>query len=127
MKPGRRRESTVASPGLSASSLTRHLIHYTSNDEVPQEFSVVVIAIVHGGEPTTSDESSEVIWVPGNELYQYPMDRSMRHRLNQCSTSGQGRTVLRQESVALVARAAIIAWRRSSDPQPQVRSLRTSR
>jgi ADP-ribose pyrophosphatase YjhB (NUDIX family) len=38
----------------------KHLIHYTSNDEVRQEFSILLTARPIAGEPTPSSESSEV-------------------------------------------------------------------
>jgi ADP-ribose pyrophosphatase YjhB (NUDIX family) len=38
----------------------RHVIHFTSNDEVRREFSVVLTARPVSGEPTPSTESSEV-------------------------------------------------------------------
>src|SRR6266568_8352985 len=41
----------------------RHLSHYTSNDEVRQEFSILLTGRPIGGEPTPSDESREVHWV----------------------------------------------------------------
>jgi hypothetical protein len=53
----------------------------TSNGEVRQEFSIVVTAHATGGEPTRSQESSEVRWVRPDDLGGYPMDRSMRLRL----------------------------------------------
>jgi ADP-ribose pyrophosphatase YjhB (NUDIX family) len=59
----------------------RHVILYTSNGEVRQEFSVLLTAHVIGGELTTSSESSEVRWVLAGEAGDYPMDRSMRLRL----------------------------------------------
>ena len=59
----------------------RHLIHYTSNDEVRQEFSIVLIGRAIGGEPTTSSESSEVRWTDRAHLPELQMDRSMRMRL----------------------------------------------
>ena len=59
----------------------RHLIHYTSNDEVRQEFSIVLIGRAVGGEPTTSSESSEVHWTDPALLPELQMDRSMRMRL----------------------------------------------
>src|SRR5690349_10574045 len=40
----------------------RHVIHYTSNDEVRQEFSVVLRASPTGGQPRRSDESTNVEW-----------------------------------------------------------------
>lgn len=59
----------------------RHVILYTSNGEVRQEFSVVLTARVVGGDLATSSETSEVRWVPAAEISGYPMDRSMRLRI----------------------------------------------
>ena len=42
----------------------KHVILYTSNGEVLQEFSIVLTARATGGAPTRSTESSEVRWVP---------------------------------------------------------------
>jgi ADP-ribose pyrophosphatase YjhB (NUDIX family) len=60
----------------------RHVILYTSNNEVRQEFSAVFTARPLGGEPTPSDESTEVRWVPPAEVGALPMDRSMRMRVD---------------------------------------------
>jgi 8-oxo-dGTP pyrophosphatase MutT (NUDIX family) len=59
----------------------RHVILYTSNGEVRQEFSIVVTARPLGGEPTPSSESTEVRWVPRNDVLSYQTDRSMRLRI----------------------------------------------
>ena len=59
----------------------RHVVLYTSNGEARQEFSIVLTARATGGEPTRSEESSEVRWVPRAELGGYSMDRSMRLRI----------------------------------------------
>lgn len=59
----------------------KHVIHYTSNDEVRQEFSIVLTARPVSGEPTPSSESSSVRWVREEELAELPMHRSMRARL----------------------------------------------
>ncbi|MEU8251770.1 NUDIX domain-containing protein [Nonomuraea sp. NPDC048916] len=59
----------------------KHVILYTSNGEVRQEFSIVLTARVVSGEPTPSQESREVRWVPRGEVTQYRMDRSMRLRI----------------------------------------------
>jgi len=71
----------------------RHLIHYTSNDEVRQEFSILLAGRPIGGEPTVSSESSEVSWVELGAFADLPMDRSMRLRLAQyqryLSTGGE--------------------------------------
>ena len=59
----------------------KHVIHYTSNDEVRQEFSIVLTARPISGEPTSSSESSEVHWVARDTISQLTMDRSMRIRI----------------------------------------------
>lgn len=59
----------------------KHVILYTSDDEVQQEFSIVLTGRPVSGEPTTSDESVEVRWVPREELPALQMDRSMRMRV----------------------------------------------
>lgn len=60
----------------------RHVILYTSNDEARQEFSVVFVARPVGGEPTPSDESSEVRWVEPAAISDLTMHRSMRMRID---------------------------------------------
>ncbi len=57
------------------------MIHYTSNDEVRQEFSIVLTGRPTSGQPTPSSESSEVRWVPAAEVQAYEMDRAMRKRI----------------------------------------------
>ncbi|MFI7460931.1 NUDIX hydrolase [Nonomuraea sp. NPDC049646] len=59
----------------------RHVILYTSNGEARQEFSIVLTGRAVEGEPTPSEESREVRWVPRNEITSLPMDRSMRMRI----------------------------------------------
>jgi 8-oxo-dGTP pyrophosphatase MutT (NUDIX family) len=59
----------------------RHVLLYTSNGEVRQEFSVVLTTRASGGRPTVSSETSEVRWVPQAELGSYRMDPSMRLRV----------------------------------------------
>lgn len=59
----------------------KHVIHYTSNDEVRQEFSILLTARPISGQPTPSDESSEVHWVSPDDAESLQMDRSMRLRL----------------------------------------------
>ena len=58
-----------------------HVILYTSNGEVRQEFSIVLTARPTGGQPTPSTETSEVRWVPPSEVGTYQMDPSMRMRV----------------------------------------------
>jgi ADP-ribose pyrophosphatase YjhB (NUDIX family) len=59
----------------------KHLIHYTSNDEVRQEFSIVLTGSPISGEPTPSDESREVHWKTPADVESLQMDRSMRLRI----------------------------------------------
>ena len=59
----------------------KHVILYTSNGEARQEFPIVLTARATGGAPTRSAESSQVRWVPRDDLDGYPMDRSMRLRI----------------------------------------------
>jgi ADP-ribose pyrophosphatase YjhB (NUDIX family) len=60
----------------------KHVILYTSNGEVRQEFSIVVTARATGGTPTHSDESTEVRWVSRGDLKNFQMDRSMSMRIH---------------------------------------------
>ncbi|MEV0230905.1 NUDIX domain-containing protein [Nonomuraea sp. NPDC050786] len=60
----------------------RHVIHYTSNNEVRQEFSLVLMARAVSGRPTPSTESQEVRWVSLQELDNYGMHSSMRLRIS---------------------------------------------
>ncbi len=60
----------------------RHVIHYTSNDEVRREFSIVLTARPVAGQPTPSAESREVRWVHPPDLATYAMDQSMRKRID---------------------------------------------
>ncbi|MDA0632244.1 NUDIX domain-containing protein [Nonomuraea sp. MCN248] len=59
----------------------RHVILYTSNSEARQEFSLVLTGRAVSGQPTPSDESREVRWVPRDQVAGLKMDRSMRMRI----------------------------------------------
>ncbi|MEU5990794.1 NUDIX domain-containing protein [Spirillospora sp. NPDC047418] len=59
----------------------KHLIHYTSNGETRQEFSILLRARQVGGRTRVSEESSDVEWIPRNQATKKEMDRSMRLRL----------------------------------------------
>jgi 8-oxo-dGTP pyrophosphatase MutT (NUDIX family) len=65
-----------------------HVILYTSNGEVRQEFSIVLTARATGGEPTPSSETSEVRWVALADLGAYEMDPSMRLRVQHYTQRG---------------------------------------
>jgi 8-oxo-dGTP pyrophosphatase MutT (NUDIX family) len=59
-----------------------HVIHYTSNDEVRQEFTVIYRAEATGGAPTPSSESTRVEWVPVDRIPSLKMDPSQRKRID---------------------------------------------
>ena len=59
-----------------------HVILYTSNGEVRQEFSIVVTARAIGGHPAPSSETSDVRWVPLATVGSLQMDSSMRQRVD---------------------------------------------
>lgn len=59
----------------------RHVIHYTSNNEVRQEFTVVYRAEYASGNPTPSSETTVVEWVPIEKIDDLTMDRSQRMRI----------------------------------------------
>lgn len=67
----------------------RHVILYTSDGEVRQEFSVVFSARPTGGALTTSPETTDVRWTPAAEIGSLPMDRSMRLRLDDFFSASQ--------------------------------------
>lgn len=67
----------------------RHVILYTSDNEVRQEFSVVLTARPGGGTPTPSAESTEVRWLQPGDIAALPMDRSMRLRVDHFLNSPQ--------------------------------------
>jgi ADP-ribose pyrophosphatase YjhB (NUDIX family) len=59
----------------------KHVILYTSNGEVRQEFSILLTGVEVSGQPTPSSESSEVRWVAREDVAGYQLDRSMRLRI----------------------------------------------
>ena len=50
----------------------KHVILYTSDGEVRQEFSIVLTATAGRRDPTPSSETSEVRWVPVGQLGRVP-------------------------------------------------------
>jgi ADP-ribose pyrophosphatase YjhB (NUDIX family) len=59
----------------------RHVIRYTSNDEVRQEFSIVFTARPTGGSLRASSESSEPQWVAPAKAAVLQMHPSMQQRI----------------------------------------------
>ncbi|RFS82872.1 NUDIX domain-containing protein [Actinomadura spongiicola] len=66
----------------------KHVIHYTSNNEVRQEFTILLSARLVGGELRASDESSAVSWFSKKEWQELEMDQSMRRRIRQYLQGG---------------------------------------
>lgn len=60
----------------------KHIILYTSNNEARQEFSIVLTARATAGQPTPSNETSEVRWISPSDIDHCHMDRSMRLRID---------------------------------------------
>jgi 8-oxo-dGTP pyrophosphatase MutT (NUDIX family) len=58
-----------------------HVIVYTSDGEIRQEFSIVLTAEPTAGQLAVSTETSAVRWVAVADLAGYPMDSSMRLRI----------------------------------------------
>lgn len=60
-----------------------HVLHYTSNDEVRQEFSIVYHGRAVAKEADPDNESAEVVWVQPDQLDSIgPMHPTMRYRLH---------------------------------------------
>jgi 8-oxo-dGTP pyrophosphatase MutT (NUDIX family) len=59
----------------------RHVIEYTSNGEVRQEFAIVLRARPIDGVPTPTSEASEVTWVDPSDLSGLRIHPSTRRRL----------------------------------------------
>ncbi|WP_336245630.1 NUDIX hydrolase [Nonomuraea sp. SYSU D8015] len=82
-RPSKRPGSPCEVTGLvGTSSDPRHVIHYNSNGEVRQAFSLVLTARAISGRPTPSTEPREVRWVPRHGLDNYGMHRSMQLRIS---------------------------------------------
>jgi 8-oxo-dGTP pyrophosphatase MutT (NUDIX family) len=74
--------SPARSPIWWGSTNPRHVILYTSNGEVRQEFSIVFTARPVSGELRPSSESSEPRWVPPEVIQSLPIHPSMRQRID---------------------------------------------
>lgn len=58
-----------------------HLVEYTSDGEVRQEFTIVYTGRVVGGDVRINDEASEVVWVSHDQAADLPMTSSVRERM----------------------------------------------
>ncbi|MGB3438261.1 MAG: NUDIX domain-containing protein [Actinophytocola sp.] len=59
-----------------------HLVEYTSNGEVRQEFEITLIGEPVGGTPSANDEASEVRWISPKELDNFDIHVTMRRQLD---------------------------------------------
>jgi ADP-ribose pyrophosphatase YjhB (NUDIX family) len=59
----------------------KHVIEYTSDGEVRQEFTIVLTARALKGTPTASSESSQVHWVPAGLIDDYQIHPAVRKRI----------------------------------------------
>ncbi|MGL5811194.1 MAG: NUDIX hydrolase [Nocardioides sp.] len=59
-----------------------HLIEYTSNGEVRQEFEVTFVGVPNGGRPTATREASAAAWVRPTELGRYDIHPTMRRQID---------------------------------------------
>jgi ADP-ribose pyrophosphatase YjhB (NUDIX family) len=58
-----------------------HLVEYTSDGEVRQQFALCFRAVLTGGTLTTSPESTKVGWFSQHELDRLAINRGMRRRI----------------------------------------------
>ncbi|SDU86924.1 NUDIX domain-containing protein [Jiangella alkaliphila] len=59
-----------------------HIIEYTSNGEVRQEYEVALLARPVSGAPTTNDEASDVRWVAPADLETLDIHPTMRRQID---------------------------------------------
>ena len=66
----------------------RHVIQYTSDNEVRQEFSILLSATMIGGFVSLSSESKEVCWLEKGVARERRMHRSMQKRVEDYVAKG---------------------------------------
>lgn len=59
-----------------------HLIEYTSDGEVRQEYEVTFLGRSIAGRPTVNDEASDVRWIPASQLATYDIHPTMERQIN---------------------------------------------
>lgn len=59
-----------------------HLVEYTSNGEVRQEYEVTLLGRPLSGTPAVNDEASDVAWVAPGQLGRYDVHPTMRRQIN---------------------------------------------
>ncbi|MGH3343630.1 MAG: NUDIX hydrolase [Carbonactinosporaceae bacterium] len=59
-----------------------HIVEYTSDGEIRQEYEVILLARPVGGSPTSNDEASDVRWVPPAEFNPLDIHPTMRRQID---------------------------------------------
>jgi mutator protein MutT len=59
-----------------------HLVEYTSNGEVRQEYEVTLLGEPVSGQPTANDEASDVRWIAPAELAAYDIHPTQRRQID---------------------------------------------
>lgn len=59
-----------------------HLVEYTSNGEVRQEFEITLIGVPVSGVPSSNDEASEVAWFTRDDLEDLDIHATMRRQID---------------------------------------------
>ena len=59
-----------------------HLVEYTSDGEVRQEYEVTFLGRPVSGSPTVNDEASDVRWVAPDQLPEYNIHETMRRQID---------------------------------------------
>jgi mutator protein MutT len=59
-----------------------HLVEYTSNGEIRQEYEVTLIGEPVSGEPTVNDEASDVRWITPVDLDAYDIHPTQRRQID---------------------------------------------
>ena len=59
-----------------------HIVEYTSNGEIRQEFEVTLIGEPVSGEPAANEEASDVRWISSHELDDLNIHPTMRRQLD---------------------------------------------
>ena len=60
----------------------QHLVEYTSNGKVRQEYEVTLIGAPIRGQPTINDEASDVRWVAEQDLDELNIHPTMRRQID---------------------------------------------
>lgn len=59
-----------------------HLVEYTSDGEVRQEFEITVLGEPVSGKPTANEEASDVAWIAPGDLDKYEIHPTILRQIN---------------------------------------------